>query len=126
MTVREDFPIRLPRMLGSSLMTEQRLLITVEEASDYSQCEARCDGGEKRLPMRVWMGWVGASQEAVKIASTWDEWCADQRYVLRSEHRPPSPRTESYLFSDRELARLSFVRWLNQTGRLDLAQSDTN
>jgi hypothetical protein len=35
-------------------------------------------------------------------------------------------RQEGILFSDRELARLSFVRWLyhNYTRRLDLAEVD--
>jgi hypothetical protein len=64
--------------------------------------------------MRTWEGWLPASAMANTFRLTWDKWCALQR------------RQEGIPFSDRELARLSFVRWLyhNYTRRLDLAEVD--
>ena len=66
--------------------------------------------------MQAWSGWSGTSAPAVKVAPTWDEWRACQRRIER-------PR-ESVSFSERELARLSFMRWLYQRGRLAPAWSD--
>jgi hypothetical protein len=61
---------------------------------------------------------------ATKSRLTWDEWCALQRRHMGLEQR----RQAGIPFSDRELARLSFVRWLyhnhNHTKRLDLAEVD--
>ncbi len=76
--------------------------------------------------MQAWMGWAAtsASASAVKTVPTWEEWCARQRRILSSEQRQQACQQESMPFSDRELARLSFVRWLYQTGRLDPAQND--
>lgn len=48
-------------------------------------------------------------------ALTWAEWCARQQRILRNEQR----QREGVPFSEQELARLSFVRWLCHTGRLD-------
>jgi hypothetical protein len=76
--------------------------------------------------MHAWTGWMAASQTAGKTAPTWDEWCAGQRRLLGSKQRPPSCQHENSPFSERELAHLSFVRWLYQTGRLDPAQHDTD
>jgi hypothetical protein len=42
------------------------------------------------------------------------------------EQRQPARQHASLPFSDREVARLSFMRWLYQTGRLDPAQNDNN
>jgi hypothetical protein len=47
-------------------------------------------------------------------ALTWAEWCAWQQRTLRDEERCH----EGMRLTDRELARLSFVRWLYQTGGL--------
>ena len=74
--------------------------------------------------MHAWTGWAAASQTAGKTAPTWDEWCAGQRRLLGTEQREHSRQHERMPFSERELARLSFVRWLYQTGRLDPAQHD--
>jgi hypothetical protein len=74
--------------------------------------------------MHAWTGWTAASQTAVKTASTWEEWCACQRRLLGSTKREQARQHESSPFSARERARLSFVRWLYQTGRLDPAQDD--
>jgi hypothetical protein len=76
--------------------------------------------------MDTWTGWTAASETAAKTASTWDEWCACQRRLLGSEKRQQARQHEGMPFSDRELARLSFVRWLYQTGRLDPAQNDND
>lgn len=76
--------------------------------------------------MHTWTGWMAASQTAVKTAPTWDEWCIFQRRRLGREEREQARQHESSLFSARELARLSFVRWLHQTGRLDPTQHDSD
>jgi hypothetical protein len=76
--------------------------------------------------MHAWRGWTAAAQTAVKTASTWDEWCAWQRRLLGSEQHQQARQHESSPFSQRELARLSFVRWRYQTGRLNPAQHDND
>ena len=70
--------------------------------------------------MHVWTGWTAASESAVKTALTWEEWCACQRRLLGSEQR----EQDGSPFSERELARLSFVRWLYQTDCLAPAHCD--
>jgi hypothetical protein len=69
--------------------------------------------------MRTWEGWTAASGTTTKMACTWVEWCA---WHQRAQQR----QQERISFSDRELARLSFVRWLSQTGRLALQDNDTD
>ena len=44
----------------------------------------------------------------------WTEWCAVARRTARGEEC----QQRRVLFSERELVRLSFVRWLCQIGRL--------
>jgi hypothetical protein len=59
---------------------------------------------------------------------TWEEWCAGQRRTLRREEHQPTRQQESPLFSERELARLLFERWLYQRRHpdaLDPARTDT-
>lgn len=70
--------------------------------------------------MDIWKGWVAASGSAVKPAFTWEQWRAYQ--ALRLRNGQPSP--DGSPFSASELARLSFLRWAYQTGRLDPAGSD--
>jgi hypothetical protein len=67
--------------------------------------------------MHVWKGWAATSESAATFALTWEQWCAYQARKRTSEQQ----QHEGSLFSDRELARLSFTRWLYQTGRLDPA-----
>jgi hypothetical protein len=75
--------------------------------------------------MRAWRGWTATSASAGTAgtggttAPTWEAWRAQQRRLLRSEQHWRVRQQESSPFSDRELARLSFVRWLHHTGRLD-------
>jgi hypothetical protein len=71
-------------------------------------------------------GWTAASAMAGATASTWEPWCADQGRLLGGAKRQPSRELDSspFPFSDRALARLSFVRWLSHTGRRDRAQHD--
>ena len=76
--------------------------------------------------MQVWRGWTATSASAAAAAPTWDDWCARQRRLLRPTQGQSESKQESSPFSDRELARLSFVRWLYQRGRLDPAQYDTD
>ena len=75
--------------------------------------------------MQAWRGWMATSASAATAAPTWDDWCVSQQRVLRRTQRQPGRMEESSPFSDRELARLSFTRWLYQRGRLDPAQHDT-
>lgn len=67
--------------------------------------------------MQAWKGWIATSKSAATAAPTWEQWSAYQARQRNSEQR----QQEGSLFSDRELARLSFTRWLYQTGRLDPA-----
>lgn len=71
--------------------------------------------------MQAWIGWTAMSSPAGITAPTWDERCARQRRILRSYQHQQGPLQESNLFGERELARLSFARWLSQSGRLDPA-----
>jgi hypothetical protein len=76
--------------------------------------------------MQAWIGWTATSAPAGITAPTWDEWCARQRCIPHRERHQHGPRQESSPFSERELERLSFVRWLFQSGRLDPAQNDNS
>jgi hypothetical protein len=69
--------------------------------------------------MWTWRGWTAPSASAVIPAPTWDEWCARQQRILRREKHQQVCQQDGILFSERELARLSFVRWLYQRGHLD-------
>jgi hypothetical protein len=69
--------------------------------------------------MQAWNGWTAAAYPSSKPLS-WTEWCASQQRTVHEEQR----RQESLPFSERELACLSFVRWLYQTGRLDSREQD--
>ena len=68
--------------------------------------------------MQVWKGWMATSAAAAvpgaNTAPTGEEWCARQRRLLGSEQHQHLCQHESTPFSDWELARLSFVRWLYQ------------
>jgi hypothetical protein len=75
--------------------------------------------------MQAWRGWMAISASAATAAPTWDDWCACRRRLLRCAQREPGSVEESSPFNDRELARLSFARWLYQRGRLDPAQHDS-
>jgi hypothetical protein len=59
------------------------------------------------------------------MACTWAEWCAWHQRTQRTQ-RAQQRQQERISFSDRELARLSFVRWLSQTGCLALRGNDTD
>ena len=65
--------------------------------------------------MRIWKGWATISAPATNMATTWDKWCAR---LQRTASRMKGQR-EGITFSDREIARLSFVRWLYQRGRIE-------
>jgi hypothetical protein len=64
--------------------------------------------------MQAWRGWTATGAAPTIRALTWAEWCARQQRTLWDEQR----RKQGVPFTERELARLSFVRWLCQTGRL--------
>ena len=70
--------------------------------------------------MRAWKGWTATSAAGGNTAPTWDEWRAQQRRVLSREQLWRVHQQESSPFSARELAHLSFVRWLHQRGHLGL------
>jgi hypothetical protein len=77
--------------------------------------------------MQPWRGWTATAQTAVTTAPTWEVWCTWQRRLLLSEQHRQEPPQEDSLFSERELAHLSFVRWLYHGGHfdsLDPARSD--
>jgi len=66
--------------------------------------------------MRSWMGWRVAPATLTKAAPTWTQWCDLQQHRRRAER--PQRHENDKPFGERELARLSFVRWLYQSGRL--------
>ena len=74
--------------------------------------------------MQTWRGWAAIPAPGVKTAFTWEEWRGFQVRILGREKHQQARQQESMPFSKRELARLSFVRWLYQSGRLDPAQGD--
>jgi hypothetical protein len=74
--------------------------------------------------MYTWRGWTTTTAAVVNTPPTWDEWRAAQRRLLGSEQRRQLPQRASYPFTARELARLSFVRWLHHTGRLAPIHND--
>jgi hypothetical protein len=69
--------------------------------------------------MSAWRGWAASSATGVNTACSWEDWRADQRRLLGDEQRQQERDQRGATFNHRELARLSFVRWLSQTGRLD-------
>jgi len=78
--------------------------------------------------MHTWEGWTAASGTTTKMACTWAEWCAWHQRTQRTQRtqRAQQRQQERISFSDRELALLSFMRWLSQTGRLALQDNDTD
>jgi phytoene dehydrogenase-like protein len=70
--------------------------------------------------MKVWNGWATTSTSAAQATPTWDTWLAHQWRIVGNEQR----RTVSACFGERELARLSFMRWLYQQGCLDPSLND--
>jgi hypothetical protein len=74
--------------------------------------------------MQVWRGMRALSASAATAAPTWDDWRACQQRLLCCAQCEPEREGENSLFSDRELARLSFARWLYQRGQLDPARHD--
>jgi hypothetical protein len=71
--------------------------------------------------MQVWRGWTAMASTPTIRALTWDEWCARQQCTARDEQcrQPGVP------FSEQQLARLSFLRWLYHTGRHGLGEHDS-
>jgi hypothetical protein len=67
--------------------------------------------------MQAWRGWTATAATPTTRttrARTWTEWYAWQQRPLRDEEGCH----EGVRFTAGELARLSFVRWLYQAGRL--------
>jgi hypothetical protein len=70
----------------------------------------------------IWPGWLGiALANAAAYRLSWSEWCAHLQGIEGVEQVSPHATP----FSERELARLAFVRWLHHTGRLDPARGRT-
>jgi hypothetical protein len=71
--------------------------------------------------MQVWKGWIATGDTPEVLAPNWDEWLAQ----LQLDQQPGDqiqeglPRRQDTQFTERELRRLTFVRWLYLTGRLD-------
>ena len=68
--------------------------------------------------MQVWKGWAAESETAVMAVLSWEDWCARLQRELGHEVPPPEHRRPGSSLSDRELARLAFLRWLYDTGRI--------
>jgi hypothetical protein len=63
-----------------------------------------------------WTGWTAMASTPTIRPLTWAEWCARQQHTPRDEQ---CRKQGVSFFSEGEMAHLSFVRWLCQTGRLD-------
>jgi hypothetical protein len=74
--------------------------------------------------MQAWKSWSVASAIGGNPAPTWDEWCARLRRVRSSEMCQQTCQQDSMQFSQREIARLTFVRWLYLRGCLEPAQTN--
>jgi hypothetical protein len=74
--------------------------------------------------MQAWRGWTAAGA-ATTHALTWAEWCAWHQRTLQEERRDERRRPDGIPFSERERARLLFVRWLYQSGRLGPPECDS-
>jgi hypothetical protein len=73
--------------------------------------------------MQAWRGWTEAGAATTR-ALTWAEWCAWHQRTLQEEQPDELSRPEGVPFSERERARLCFVRWLYQRGRLGPPRDD--
>jgi hypothetical protein len=65
--------------------------------------------------MQVWNGWTVAREAPTFKAPRWDEWLAQLQHVQQAGYH----QQKDLPFSEREMARLTFLRWLYLTGRLD-------
>lgn len=72
--------------------------------------------------MQPWKSWSVASAIGGNPAPTWDEWYARLRRIRSGEIRKQACQQNNMPFSQRELARLTFVRWLYRSGCLEPAQ----
>jgi hypothetical protein len=76
--------------------------------------------------MHAWRGWAAALAPGVNTACSWEDWRANQQRLLGDEQRQQDYPLDRTPFSRPELARLAFVRWLSQTGRLDPRAHDNH
>lgn len=74
--------------------------------------------------MQTWKSWSVASAIGGNPAPTWDEWCARLQSIRSDENRQQPGKKSTMPFNERELARLSFVRWLYLRGFF--ARTQTN
>jgi hypothetical protein len=71
--------------------------------------------------MQTWKGWTTTAIAPGAAPLTWAEWRAWQQGTLQDEEL----RQHGVPFTAREVARLSFVHWLCQTGRLGPREHDS-
>jgi hypothetical protein len=75
--------------------------------------------------MQVWKGWTAAGETPMIKAPSWDEWLTHQlQRVRQAEYHVEYHVRQDVQFSEHELARLMFLRWLHLTGRLDAQERD--
>jgi len=74
--------------------------------------------------MQTWKSWSVAAAIGGNPAPTWDEWCARLRRIRSDEGRQQACQQDNMPFSQRELTRLSFIRWLYLRGCLEPAQTN--
>jgi len=74
--------------------------------------------------MQTWKSWSVASAIGGNPAPTWDEWCARLQRIWSGEKRDRPNQQDNMPFGERELAHLSFVRWLYLRGLLAPAQTN--
>ena len=70
--------------------------------------------------MQVWKGWTAAGEAPMIKAPSWEEWLAQLQRVQQAEYHV----RQDVQFSEQEMARLMFLRWLHLTGRLDAQERD--
>ena len=75
--------------------------------------------------MQVWKGWTAAGEAPMIKVPSWDEWLAQLQRVRQAEyHVRQDLQFQDVQFSEQEMARLMFLRWLHLTGRLDAQERD--
>jgi hypothetical protein len=70
--------------------------------------------------MRGWKGWTAAGEAPMINVPSWDEWLTQLQRIWQAEY----PVRHAVQFSEQEMARLRFLRWLHLTGRLDAQERD--
>ena len=71
--------------------------------------------------MHTWKGWAEETGSDAVVAPSWSEWSARMHRIATCDSQQHDRSRRDASFNQHELARLQFVRWLYDTGRLGSA-----